>query len=105
MAVVLITCPDEGSAREVAETLLRERLAACVSMIPGVRSSFWWQGAIEEAEEVLLVVKARVEHLGELVEAVKEVHPYEVPEVIALPIIGGHEGYLDWARRETAREG
>ena len=101
LAVVLITCPDKQTAEEIAELLLRRRLAACVNVIPGVKSSFWWEGTIEEAEEFLLLAKTRVELLGRLEEVVRDAHPYEVPEVVALPIIASLSSYADWVRHET----
>lgn len=80
-----------------------KRLAACVSAIAGVRSSFLWRGTVERASEALLLIKTRAELVGELVEEVRRIHPYEVPEVVAVPIADGFKGYLDWIGEETAR--
>ncbi len=103
-AVVLITAP-RGDARIIADAVLKERLAACVNIVDGVHSVYWWQGRIEEGEEALLIVKTRVEALGSLIEAVRRVHPYEVPEIIALPIMAGFSKYLEWIDEEVKGSG
>ncbi len=100
--VVFITAP-RGKGREIARRLLEERLAACVNIAP-VSSMYWWEGRIEEDEEELLIVKTSMERLGELVEAVKRVHPYSVPEVLALPVAACLGSYCRWARGETRRK-
>ena len=102
-AVVFITCPDIASARRVAEGLLGSRLAACINILEGVKSLFWWKGEVEEADEVLLVVKTRLALIRDLITKVKELHPYEVPEVIALPIVDGSDDYLAWLGGEVRR--
>lgn len=104
-ALVLVTCPSEGDAERISRALLDRRLAACVSAISGVRSSFLWRGAIEEASEVLLLIKTRAGLVGELIEEVRRLHPYEVPEIVAVPIADGFKGYLGWIDEETARRG
>ena len=93
--VVLVTAPD-AEAQGLAEVLVREKKAACVNIVPGVRSTYWWQGEIESDDESLLIIKTRLSLLDGLVEAVKKTHSYEVPEVIALPVVGGNRDYLDW---------
>ncbi|HDI01019.1 MAG TPA: divalent-cation tolerance protein CutA [Candidatus Bathyarchaeota archaeon] len=105
LAVVLITCPSGEVAREIANMLLRRRLAACVSIIPGIKSLFWWEGRVEEEDEALLIVKTRVELLRGLEEAVKEAHPYKVPEILALPAVFSSMAYLDWVVHETSMGG
>lgn len=102
-AIVFVTCPSEGDAERISRALLDRRLAACISAIPGIRSSFLWRGAVEEASEVLLLIKTRAGLVGELIEEVRKIHPYEVPEVVAVPIADGFKGYLDWIGEETAR--
>lgn len=97
---VLITAPDRESARKISRHLLEKRLASCINMSP-VSSMYWWEGKIEEAEEILLVVKTTTDKLDALTKEVKAVHPYQVPEVIALPIVGGLKEYLSWVERET----
>ncbi|MCC6020248.1 MAG: divalent-cation tolerance protein CutA [Thermoproteaceae archaeon] len=99
-AVVLITAPDRESGVKMARRLLERRLAACVNIAP-VSSMYWWEGKIEESSEVLLVVKTTSERLGDLIREVRAIHPYKVPEIIALPITAGLADYLDWVRRET----
>lgn len=80
----------------MARTLVDERLAACANLVPGVTSTYWWQGKIEEASETLLVLKTRQDLLERLVARVKTLHSYIVPEVIALPVVGGNPAYLEW---------
>ena len=99
--VVLITAASQEEARRLADALLATRLAACVSILPRVNSFFWWQGTREAAEEHLLMVKTVSSLLSPLIETVKSVHSYAVPEVVALPVIGGNQDYLDWVTRET----
>lgn len=100
--IVLITAPNIDSAKEIADVLISRRIAACVNIIPGILSIYTWQGEQTEDEEVLLVVKS-VEALfnDQLITAVKKVHPYEVPEIIALPVILGADDYLDWIDEMT----
>jgi len=75
---------------------------ACVNLVPGVRSIYRWEGAVEEDAEVLLVVKTRADRTGDLVDRVVELHPYDLPEVVMMPAVGGNPGYLDWVREEAA---
>lgn len=102
--VVLITAPSQEVARQIAITLLEQRLAACVNVLPGIRSYYTWKGQPQEDQEVLLLVKTRSALFeSRLVPAVRAVHPYELPEIIALPISMGLEGYLNWIDEETGR--
>lgn len=94
--VIFVTTSSEEEARKVAELLLGQRKAACINIVPRVDSSFWWQGKLDSARESLLIIKTRASLLPEIIEMVKSVHSYEVPEIIALPIIGGSEDYLKW---------
>ena len=101
--VVLITVPSQEVARQIAAVLLQRKLAACVNVLPAIRSYYTWKGTPQEEDEVLLLVKTRSALFeNSLVPAVKAVHPYELPEIIALPITVGLEGYLDWINEETA---
>jgi periplasmic divalent cation tolerance protein len=102
--VVLVTAPDEKTAADLARCLVGERLAACVNVVPGVRSIYRWQGAVEEAAEILLVIKTRADRCPALRSRVRELHPYDVPEVLELPASGGSPAYLDWVRAESAEE-
>lgn len=97
---VFITAPGLDSAKKVARHLLEKRLAACINMAP-VSSMYWWEGKIEEAQETLLIVKTTVDKLDELTRETKAVHPYQVPEIVALPVVGGYREYLGWVERET----
>ena len=94
--IVLITASNEEEAHKIAELLVNEKKAACVNILPGVDSLFWWEGKIESARESLLLVKTKASLFPEVVELVKRTHSYEVPEIIALPIIAGSEDYLKW---------
>ena len=100
--VVLLTAPDEAVARGLARALVEARLAACVNLVAGVRSIYRWQGAVEETAEILLLVKMRAVHAGELERLVRERHPYEVPELLRLPVLGGSAAYLAWLRESCA---
>jgi periplasmic divalent cation tolerance protein len=103
--VVLTTCPDEPSAASLARRLVEERLAACVNRAPGIRSTYQWQGAVQEDEEVLLIAKTSAERLATLSARIQELHPYEVPEVLALPVAAGAERYLAWIGQTVGRGG
>ncbi|MBM5811617.1 MAG: divalent-cation tolerance protein CutA [Gammaproteobacteria bacterium] len=94
--VVLSQCPDEATAERLALRLLEERLAACVNWLPGARSAYWWQGQIQRDTETLLLAKTTAERLGQLTARLTELHPYDVPEILALEVAGGAERYLDW---------
>ena len=94
--IVLITAGSEEEAHKIAELLVNEKKAACVNIVPVVDSLFWWEGKIESARESLLLVKTKASLFPEIVELVKRTHSYEVPEIIALPIIAGTEDYLKW---------
>lgn len=99
--VVLITASSENEASRIAELLLDNRKAACVNIVPKVDSRFWWQGKLDSVQESLLLVKTRASVLPEVIKLVKGVHGYSVPEIIALPIIGGSEDYLNWVDAEV----
>ena len=100
--VVLITTPSLEVARQIAIALLEQKLAACVNVLPGVRSYYTWKGQPQEDQEVLLLVKTRPALFeSRLVPAVLAIHPYELPEIIALPVQGGLEGYIEWIMEET----
>ena len=99
--VVFITVDSQETARKITDKLLTERKAAYVNIIPKVELQYWWQGKIESANELLLIVKTHAVLLEELIALVKQNHPYSVPEIIALPIIGGNKDYLKWIDRET----
>lgn len=100
--VVLCTCPDGAPAAGLAEALVGERLAACVNRLPGVASCFRWEGRVQQETETLLLIKTTRARLAALTARIRELHPYELPEVIAVPVMGGLEQYLDWVRAGVA---
>ena len=99
--VIYITTGTDEEARKVAEELLKQRKAACVSILPGVSSIFWWQDKLDSAQEILLIVKTKASLVDEIVRLVTEIHSYDVPEIIALPIVGGNRDYLEWIGKEV----
>ena len=99
--VIFITVGAEEEGRSIAERLLNQRKVACVNIVPKVESLFWWQGKLDSDQERLLIIKTKASLLAEIVRLVKEIHSYEVPEIIALPIIGGNEDYLKWIHSEV----
>ncbi len=99
--VVLTTCDSPQQAESVARRLLEKRLAACVNILSGARSIYRWKGAIEEAAELVLLIKSRRDLFPALRAELSRVHSYEVPEVIALPVVDGSEAYLAWLEGET----
>lgn len=103
--VVLSACDSEESAATLAHSLVEQRLAACVNIVPGARSVYRWQGKIEDASEWLLIIKSRRDLFDRLREAIAKTHSYEVPEVIALPVVDGSEAYLAWLDREIGSYG
>lgn len=98
------TCPDTHSAELLARTLVDERLAACVNVLPGVRSIYRWEGAVENAEEVLLLIKTTGERLPALAARLSQLHPYDLPELLAVPVAAGLPAYLHWVAAETREE-
>jgi periplasmic divalent cation tolerance protein len=94
--VVLITTSSEEEAHKIAESLVNGKKAACVNIVPRVDSLFWWKDKLDSARESLLLVKTKASLFPEIISLVKEIHSYEVPEIIALPIIAGSEDYLKW---------
>ena len=94
--VILVTASSPQEADRIASVLLESKVAACVNITGQIRSLFWWEGKIDQAQEVLLVIKTKKVLLEEVIRLVKENHSYDVPEVIALPIVGGNQAYLEW---------
>jgi periplasmic divalent cation tolerance protein len=99
--VVLCTCPTAESAARIADALVEERLAACVNALPGLRSTFRWEGPVQHEDEMLLVIKTVRARFEELRERILSLHPYELPEVIAVEVAAGHAPYLDWIASGT----
>lgn len=94
--VVLSTAPNESVAARLAGALVERKLAACVNLVGGVRSVYWWDGALQDDAEVLLICKTDGERLDELTRTLTELHPYDCPEVVALSVAGGNAAYLSW---------
>jgi periplasmic divalent cation tolerance protein len=101
--VVYVTSGKMQEAEKIAEALLSKKKAACVNIIPGVESRYWWHGKLESAKEYLLVIKTRMSKLDDVIEEVKKVHSYTVPEIIAMPIVGGNAEYLKWIGDEVKK--
>lgn len=99
--IVLITAATGDEAGKIGTALVDERLAACVNIVPEVRSLFFWEGKTQDMREALLIVKSRLPLMERLIARVKSLHSYTVPEVIALPIVGGSPDYLDWLNDST----
>ena len=99
--VVLVTVSSEEEGMKIARGLVARRLAACVNVVPGVRSVYRFQGEVKDEKELLLIAKTREHLLAKVVQTVKELHSYAVPETIALPIVGGSEAYMAWVKEET----
>jgi periplasmic divalent cation tolerance protein len=99
--LVLNTCPDAETARRIAAALVERNLAACVNIIPGVESVYRWQGKVETDSEHLLLIKCSRDAYPALEQAVTELHPYELPEIVAVPIEAGLPGFLDWINNNS----
>lgn len=100
--VCLVTAPDEATALGLARRLVEEKLCACANLVSGVRSIYRWQGRVEDEAEALLIIKTTAGSVDKLTDRIVELHPYDLPEVIALPVVAGLAGYLDWVTKETA---
>lgn len=96
--IALTTCPDDECAATIARALVTERLAACVNRLSGVRSTYIWDGRLQDDAEVLLIIKTTRDQLPGVEAKLKELHPYELPELVALRVEGGSQAYLDWLR-------
>ena len=94
--VIFITCASDEEAHKISSRLISKKLAACANIIHGINSLFRWQGKVDSAKESLLIIKSRKDKISSIIREVKSLHSYEVPEIIALPIIGGSKDYLKW---------
>ena len=99
--VIFVTASSDKEASRIGRTLVRERLAACVTSLRGVKSEYRWKGKLERATEVLLMIKTMRRTLTRLTKRVRELHSYEVPEILALPVLGGNADYLQWLRESV----
>lgn len=96
-----ITAPDRVEALRIGRALLEARLAACINLLDGMHTVYWWKGVLEEGRECVLLVKSRVDHKAAITAMVKELHKYEVPCIVFLPLDGGNPDYLSWIESET----
>jgi periplasmic divalent cation tolerance protein len=94
--LVLVTAPDAETAAQLGRALVEERLAACANILPGLRSIYRWQGAVQDDAEVLMLIKTTAAAQPHLTQRILQLHPYDTPEVVALPIVAGADGYLGW---------
>jgi periplasmic divalent cation tolerance protein len=99
--VVLMTAPDTETGERLGTQLVEERLATCVNVVPSLSSIYWWEGKVERAREALLILKTVEGRVAALRERAVGLHPYDVPELLVLEVMEGHEPYLEWVRRES----
>ncbi|HET6413387.1 MAG TPA: divalent-cation tolerance protein CutA [Anaeromyxobacter sp.] len=99
--VVFVTSPSAEKALELGRTLVEERLAACASLLPAIRSVYWWEGKVQEEGEALVLLKTTRARFGALRDRVLTLHPYQVPEVVAVEVAAGNPAYLEWIVGET----
>jgi periplasmic divalent cation tolerance protein len=102
-AIVLVTTPDLKSGRMLAKAALEARLAACANLVPGIESHYWWQGKLETGAEILILFKTQKSRLAALEKLILEKHPYDTPEILALPLTSGAKNYLDWIAESASR--
>lgn len=101
--VVFVTAKDKQEAQKIARRLVEDKLIACANIVDGVKSVFWWQGKTDEADETLLIMKSEKRLFKKIAAAVKALHSYDLPEVIALPIVDGSADYLKWMKESLSR--
>ena len=99
--VLFITTATTNEAQRISKVLLEQKKVACVNIVPRVSSLFWWENKLDSAHESLLIVKPKASLLNEVVELVRKIHSYDIPEIIALPIVGGNQDYLQWIGKEV----
>ena len=102
VAVIYTTIDDIKTARRIAQTLTEEQLVACVNIIPNIESVYRWKGKIENSNEIVLIAKTVDQNVKKTIQRIKQLHKYDVPDIIVLPIIGGLKGYLDYISKETS---
>jgi periplasmic divalent cation tolerance protein len=101
--VIFITASGRKEAKSIASALVAKKLAACVNIATGIESIFYWQGKVDSSQEALLVVKSKKEKLAKIIKLVKSLHSYQLPEIIALPIIAADKAYLNWIDESLTR--
>lgn len=99
--ILYVTCPNESSAEKISLILLNERLVACSNILPGMKSTYWWQGKIETAQEVVLILKTRKSLFQNCSKIIKDNHPHSTPCILEIPIMEGNPDYLYWLSAET----
>jgi len=104
LQIVFVTVSDEEEAGRIAKVLIEENLAACVNIIPGIRSVYRWEGSIEHEDETLLIIKTGKTKIEGLKKRIQEVHSYDIPELLVLPVVDGLEAYMRWARGELRED-
>jgi len=102
--LALTTCPDEASAQALATALVEERLATCVNRVGGLRSTYIWDARLQDQAEILLIIKTTAARLDEIEARLGSLHPYELPELLAIAVAGGNERYLDWVRMGVTKQ-
>lgn len=100
-SLIYITCASKEEAESIGTALVEKRLVACVNLINGIESLYWWEGKVERGQEVILLAKTRSNRVIEVTQSVKEMHSYDVPCIVALDIEGGNPDFLNWIREET----
>jgi periplasmic divalent cation tolerance protein len=100
-SLVYVTAASDEQARAIAGALVAERLAACANLLPGMTSMFWWEGRLQEESEVTIILKTRNDLIERLTDRVRELHSYDCPCIVALPITGGNKAFIDWIIAET----
>ncbi len=101
-ALIYVTTSSDEEARRIGAAVVAERLAACANLLPAITSLFWWEGRVQEDREVAIILKTRADLVARLTDRVRELHSYECPCVVALPIAGGNQAFLDWIVAETS---
>lgn len=99
--IVFVTCASKFQAQKIAQALIKDKLAACVNLVNPINSLFWWKGKVDSSKEILLIIKTKKNLFDRLERLVKSLHSYDVPEIIALPIVKGSKKYLDWINDST----
>jgi len=101
---VYMTAPTDAEAARIGRDLVDRRLAACANLLPGMVSLYWWENKVERADEVVLIAKTRQDNVQALIDRVREIHPYQTPCVVSIPITNGNPDYLNWIAGETAKK-
>ncbi len=102
--LILTTCPDSATANTIAESLVSEQLAACINILPTLTSVYRWKGKIEKDQETLLLIKCSKNRYSDIERRLTELHPYELPEIIAVPVEQGHPEYLHWVNQQCIKK-